>query len=232
MRIAYVLLYAAFAALGEALVARPALVWLRGQGLLHATLALDVPLGAWALLLAAFLAAFTLALSLRLAFGLKPRLPLHAAFLGLVALCLGMRALAGETRPPADPVPLLVDGLRATADALDHTYAGLYRADPLLLEAVLEPLPETGFRRQFRALRMHVRVLPGAAGAVLEALPGDEPGTIYVALAPDQKRVFLSALGLGGAIRQTITGTAGTHSVPGRDRLVPAYPGMRGLGHR
>ena len=230
MRILYVCAYAAFAALGEALVARPALLWLRGQGLVRASLPWDVPLGAWALLCSVVLAAFTLALALRLAFGMKPRVAFHAAFLGLVALCLCLRAAAGEPRPAPDPVPVLLDGLRAVAGALDHGYAGRYRVDPLLLEAALEPLPEPGFRRKFRALRMHVRIVPGATGPVLERLPGDEPGTIYVAVAPDEKRVFLSALGLRAAIRQTITATAGTHSVPGRDPLVPAYPGMRGLG--
>ena len=56
VRIAYLAAYAALAALGEALVARNALVWLRGQGLLHPALPWDVPLGSGAFLLAVLVA--------------------------------------------------------------------------------------------------------------------------------------------------------------------------------
>ena len=45
IRLLYLAAYAALAALGEALVARPGLLWLRGQGLLRAALPWDVPLG-------------------------------------------------------------------------------------------------------------------------------------------------------------------------------------------
>ncbi len=236
MRVVYLMVYAAFAALGEALVAKPAVAWLRGRGLLHAALPWEVPLGAWAVLLAVALAAFTLALSLRFALGLRARVPLHAAFLALFALCLALRGAAGEPEPPADPTAPLLDGLRTVAGELDRSYAGRYLVDEPSLNAALARLPRPGFRRRFRTLPLRVLVLGNASGPQLTALAGDEPGTLYVALAADGRRAWLSALtlqaGAPAVLRQTVQATAGTHSLPGRDALVPAYPGMHGAKQR
>ncbi len=230
MRVFYLLVYAGFAALGEALVARPAIAWLRGSGLFRAALPWDVPLGAWATLLAIALAAFTLALSLRFALGFRARVPLHAAFLGLLALCIAVRGTAGEPVPPADPTSRLLDGLRTVAAELDARYAGRYLVDALALDQQLARLAPPGFRLRFRLLPLRVHVLGNASGPQLTPLAFDEPGTLYVALAADARRVWLSALTLeAGAptvLRQTVQATAGTHSLPGRDALVPAYPGM------
>lgn len=230
MKVVYLTVYAGFAALGEALVAKPAAAWLRGRGLLHAALPWEVPLGAWAVLLAIALAAFTLALSLRFALGLRPRVPLHAAFLALIALCLALRGAAGDPDPPADPTAPLLEGLRTLASELDARYAGRYLIDEPSLNARLGQLPRPGFRRRFRRLPLRVRSLGNASGPQLTPLAGDEPGTLYVALAADGRRAWLSALtlqeGAPAVLRQTIQATAGTHSLPGRDALVPVYPGM------
>jgi hypothetical protein len=231
VRAFYLLVYAGFAALGEALVARPAAAWLRGRGLLRAALPWDVPLGVWAVLLAVALAAFTLALSLRFALGFRARVPLHAAFLGLIALSFAVRGTAGEPQPPKDPTAPLLDGLRTAAAALDSSYSGRYLADARALDAALSKLPRPGFRRRFRELPLRVHLLGNATAAQLTPLYGDEPGTLYVALAADGKRAWLSALtlraGEPAVLRQTVQATAGTHSLPGRDALVPAYPGMQ-----
>ena len=230
MRVVYLVIYAGFAALGEALVAKPALAWLRGSGLLRAALPWEVPLGAWATLLGIALAAFTLALSLRFALGFRARVPLHAAFLGLIALCLAVRGSAGEPVPPADPTAPLLDGLRTVATELDVRYAGRYLVDETALDGLLARLPQPGFKRRFRALPLRVHVLGNASGPQLTPLADDEPGTLYVALAADARRAWLSALtlqaGAPAVLRQTVQATAGTHSLPGRDSLVPAYPGM------
>lgn len=231
MRAVYLLVYAGFAALGEALVAKPAVAWLRGSGLFRAALPWEVPLGAWAVLLQVALAAFTLALALRFALGYRARVPLHAALLGLVALCFAVRGGAGEPQPPADPTGRLLDGLRTLAGELDRGWSGRYVADAAALDAALAPLPRPGFRRRFREIPLHVHVLGAAAGPQTTALAGDEPGTLYVALSPDARSAWLSALtlrdGREAVLPQTVTAVAGTHSLPGRDPLVPAYPGMQ-----
>ena len=230
MRVVNLMVYAAFAALGEALVAKPALAWLRGRGLFRAALPWHVPLGGGAALLALALAAFTLALSLRFALGRRARVPLHAAFLALFALCLVLRVAAAEPAPPTDPTAPLFDGLRAVAVELDRGYAGRYQADPAALDALLSRLPPPGFVRLFRALPLHLRALSNADGPQLTPLAGDEPGTLYLALAADGRRLWLSALTLQGGeaavLRQTVQATAGTHSLPGRDARVPAYPDL------
>ena len=64
-------------------------------------------------------------------------------------------------------------------------------------------------------------------GAQRDPLPGDPPGTIYVCISADEQRAWLSALSLEGVLPATLQARAGTHSAPGRDPLVPAYPGMR-----
>ena len=67
IRIVYLCAYGALAALGEALVARPALVWVQSQGIFHTALAREVPYGALLAVAAAALALFTLWLASRTA---------------------------------------------------------------------------------------------------------------------------------------------------------------------
>jgi hypothetical protein len=241
VRIAYLSAYAALAALGEALVARPALLWLRSQGILRAALPWEVPLGGLAFLLAALVALSTLWLAAGVALGRRPRVPQHAAFLLVLAACLAVRAWSGEPRPPRDPAPALLEGLRTAAAELDRGYHGNYASDTSRLDAVLAQLPPPGFRRLGCALRLHARVLALADGAQAEPLAGDEPGTIYVAVSKDRTAAWLTALTLRAGrpdILRTLSGKpvlieahSGTHSLPGRDPLVPLYPGMRSVTH-
>ena len=234
LRIAYLAAYAALAALGEALVARPALLWLRGQGLFAPALPWDVPLGGLAFLLAALVALSTLWLAAGAALGRRPRVPQHAAFLMLLALCLAARAGSGEPLPPADPAPALLEGLRTAASALDADYHGAYRPTAAALDAALAKLPAPGYRRLGRRLPLHVRIISSAVPQ-LDPLPGDDPGTLYLAVSADQKSVRLTALALHETLRLSsskpalIEAHAGTHSLPGRDAQVPAYPGMRSI---
>lgn len=235
LRIAYLAAYAALAALGEALLARPALLWLRGQGILRAALPWEVPLGALSFLLAALVALFTLWLAAWAALGPRPRVPQHAAFLMLLALCLAVRGWSGEPRPPADPSPLLLEGLRTAAATLDRDYHDAYLLAPAPLDAALSNLAPSGYRRLSRALPLHVRVLFPASGAQLEPLAGDEPGTLYLAASADRQSVWLTALALRSVLHLAsgkpalVEAHAGTHSLPGRDPRVPAYPGMRSI---
>lgn len=235
VRIAYLAAYAALAALGEALVAGRALLWLRGQGLFHAALPWDVPLGGLSLLLAALVAIATLWLASAAALGKKPRVPQHAAFLLVLALCIAVRTQSGEPRSPRDPVPALLDGLRVAAAELDRDYRGSYVPDAGPLSAALAQVVPPGFRRLGRSISLHARLLSASEGPQLEALPGDQPGTIYVAVSRDRTAAWLTALDLRGVLKLTsgkpalIEAHAGTHSLPARDQLVPAYPGMRSL---
>jgi hypothetical protein len=122
VRIAYLAAYAALAALGEALVARPALLWLRGQGLFRPALPTEVPLGGLAFALAALVALATLWLAAGAALGRRPHVPQHAAFLLLLVVCLAVRAWSGEPQRPRSPAVSLLDGLRLVADALDRDF--------------------------------------------------------------------------------------------------------------
>jgi hypothetical protein len=234
VRIAYFCAYAAVAALGEALVARPGLLWLRSQGILHPALAWDVPLGGLLLLCAALLAVFTLWLASDVARGQRPRLPLHAAFLLLFGLCFVLRSVAGDPRPPRDPGPSLFDALRAAAEELDRGYAGRYAPDESRLTSALAQVPPPDFRRLGRGIPLSARTFSGADGARLEGLGGDHPGTIYVSISKDGQSAWLTALTEGNAILRLASGEpavveahGGTHSLPGRDPLVPAYPHAR-----
>ena len=235
IRLAYLAAYAVLAALGEALVARPALLWLRGQGLLEAALPWNVPLGGFALLCAALVALTTLWLASDAALGRRPRVPQHAAFLLLLAVCFGVRSWAGDPQPPRDPAPALLDGLRAAAAELDRDYRGAYTPDAGQLNSALAQVTPPGYLRLGRSIPLHARVLSGADGPQLSELPGDQPATIYVALSKDRTGAWITALGLRGILKLTsgkpalVEAHAGTHSQPGRDPLVPIYPGMRGL---
>ncbi|MFN2546195.1 MAG: hypothetical protein ABR567_02055 [Myxococcales bacterium] len=229
VRLAYLSAYALLAALGEALVARPALLWLRGQGLLGPALPWEVPLGGIALLCAALVAVATLWLASDAALGRRPRVPQHAAFLLLLAICFGVRSWGGEPRPPRDPTSALLDGLRAAAAELDRDYRGSYTPDAGQLNSALAQVTPPGYRRLGRSIPLHARVLSGADGPQLSAMPGDLPGTIYVAISKDRTAAWLTALGLNGVLKARVETHGGTHSQPGRDPLVPIYPGMRGL---
>lgn len=225
VRIVYLAVYAALAALGEALVAKPALLWLRSQGVLRAALPWEVPFGALALLLAALLAALTLALAAQAALGARPRVPQHALFLCVLGACFALRFAAGEPRPPPDPAPRLYQGLRAAAEQLDQAFAGTYAPMPL-------QLGDSPFRRFGRTPPLRARFLDDADGPQRTPLAGDAPGTIYVAIGRDRTAAWLTALSIGGVLKNAIESHAGTHSLPGRDALVPAYPGMRSATER
>lgn len=230
LRAASFALSAAFAALGVALAGRPALLWLRSQGLLRPTLGWDVPLGALSLVLVLTLTCLTLWLAVATALGRPGRVQVHAALLLLAAACVGARAAAPPPVPPRDPAPVLLDALRRTAEDLDARYASRYLPDASVLNAALAGVPDPGFRRLGRPLRAHARVLSGAAGPQLEPLPEDDPATLYVAVSADRHSVWLTALGLDGILRLSsgkpaqLEAHGGTHNLPGRDAMVPVYP--------
>ena len=81
---------------------------------------------------------------------------------------------------------------------------------------------------------MRVRADTGE-GPRIDPPVGDLPGTIYLEISTDRTAAWITALSLRGVLRLSsgkpalIEAHAGTHSLPGRDPLVPAYPGMRGL---
>jgi hypothetical protein len=233
VRIAYLIVYASLAAIGEGLVARPAMLWAQGQGILRPALPWQVPFGAAALGLAALVALVTLWLASAVALGRRPRVPQHAAFLALLAACLALRAGPPEPLPPRDPSPSLLAGLRAAADELDRDFSGAYAPDAGRINGALAQIAPPGFRRLGRSIPLHARILSGAEGPQLEPLPGDEPGTIYASVSREGKTAWLTALSAGGLLRTSsgkpaiVEAHAGTHSLPGRDPLVPAYPGMR-----
>jgi hypothetical protein len=235
IRLAYFAAYAALAALGAALVARPALLWLRSQGLFEAALAWEVRNGALLVVSAALLAFLTLWLALQAALCRSSRAPLHLAFLLGVGICLALRSASGDPRPPADPTPGLLDGLRAAAEELDRGWTGQYAPDAARFSSSLAQVRPPAFRRHGRILPLQVRVLSGAEGPQLEPLPGDQPGTIYLSLSRDRQTAWLTALTLDGTLRlparqpAVIEAHAGTHSLPGRDPALPAYPSTRSV---
>jgi len=230
IRIAYLCGYGALAALGEALVARPALTWVRAQGIFHTTLAWEVPYGALLAVAAAALALFTLWLASRAAVGRTAPLPLHVAFLLLVGLCLSLRSASGDPRPRPDPAPLLLDAIQVAADQLDQSYAGLYAPDASQFSSSLAQVRPPPFRRLGRQVPLHARILSGAESAQLTPLPDDQPGTIYVAISLDRHSAWLTAVSLTGILqlpsgRPAIAeARSGTHSAPGTDPALPSYP--------
>jgi hypothetical protein len=229
VRAASIALYAGFAALGAALLARPAVLWVEGLGLSRPVRPWHVPLGWAAALLAVLFAAFALGMAIHTALGGKPRRRYYLAFLLLVALALLLRAVSGDIRPPLDPAPRLLDGVRAAAGVLDAEYAATHRYAPTagLVQGALSALPAPGFVQRARELRLSARILHGMRGPQLEALPGDLPGTIYVCISSDEQRAWLSALSLHRVLPATVQCTAGTHSAPGFDPLLPLYPNAR-----
>lgn len=228
-RVTYLAAYAALAALGEALVARPALLWVRSQGIFSPALAWDVPYGALLLACAVLLALFTFALSCAMALRRKPRQPLHVAFLLAVGICFALRSASGNPRPPRDPAPELLEALGAAADELDRSYDGSYAPDAAQFGSALARIRPPAFRRLGRAIPLHARVLSGADGPQVVPLPGDQPGTVYVAISKDRQSAWLTALGLDGistlpaGAPAVAVARAGTHSPPDSDPQLPAY---------
>lgn len=230
IRIAYLCLYGALAALGEALVARPALVWVQSQGIVHTALARKVPYGALLAAAAAALALFTLWLVWRTAVDRTPPLPMHVTFLLLVGVCLSLRSASGNPRPPPDAAPSLLDALRVAADELDQRYEGLYAPDTAHLSFALAQVRPPPFRRLGRQVPLRAQILSAAGSAQLNPLPGDEPATIYIAISPDRRSAWLTAVTLTGILelpsgRPAIAEAhAGSHSAPGADPGLPSYP--------
>jgi hypothetical protein len=229
-RLTYLAAYAALAALGEALVARPALLWARSLGILQPVLAWEVPYGGLLLACAALVALFALALAAAAARLRNPPLPIHLAFLLAIGICFALRSAAGDPLPPRDPSPALLEGLRAAAAELDRGYRGLYAPDAGQFASALAQAPSPGFRRLGRSLPLHARVLSGADGPQLEPLPEDQPGTIYLAISKDRQSAWLTALGLSSIVRlrsgvpAVAFARQGTHSLPGGDPALPVYP--------
>jgi hypothetical protein len=229
------LVYAGIAALGEALVARPALLFLRGLGVFSVVLPWRVPLGAVQFILAQGIAVCALWLASRAALGRPPRLALHAALLALLALAVGVRSQVAAPLPPADPLPALLTGLRATASAVER---GLGLA---AIDAELATLDPPGFVRFGRRLPMHARTIistgNGEAPILDELRAGlfalDAPGTICIARSGNHAWLTVRTLNgfaaLPGGKPAVIEVRGATHSEPGRDPLLPAYPGMRSL---
>jgi hypothetical protein len=235
IRLAYLAAYAALSALGAALVARPAFLWVRSQGLAGAALAWDVPNGALFAASAALLAFLTLWLATGAALRRSSGAPLHLAFLLGVGFCLALRSASGDPRPPTDPAPGLLDALRAAAEELERGWAGQYAPDAAQFSPSLAQVHPPAFRLRGGSLPLHVRVLSGAEGAQLEPLPGDPPGTVYLSVSRDRQTAWLTALTLDGTLKlpsskpALIEAHGGTHALPGHDPAVPEYPRMRPL---
>jgi hypothetical protein len=233
LRIAYLAAYAALAALGEAVVARPVLLWIRSFGLFRATPAWDVPQGPLLLGCGALVAILTLWLASDVARNRRPRAPLHVALLLAVGICFAVRQAAGDPRPPRDPAPALLEALRVAGDELDRGYAGRYSPDAAQFASALAQVAPPGFRRLGRTIPLHARVLSGEDSAQLQPLEGDQPGTIYVAISNDRQSAWITALGAKGILRLAsgspaiVEAHAGTHGLPGADPLLPAYPGRK-----
>jgi hypothetical protein len=228
-RLTYLSTYAALASLGEGLVARPALLWIRSQGFFSPALAWDIPYGPLFLGCAALLALLSFALASAIGLGRKPRQSLHPALLLAAGICFALRSASGNPRPPRDPSPELLDALCATADELDRSYRAFYAPDARQFTSTLAQIRPPAFRRLGRALPLHARILSAAVGPRLEPLPGDQPGTVYVAISRDGQSAWLTALGPDGVLT-LLAGTpavavarGGTHSAPGGDPELPAY---------
>ena len=229
-RIAYLSAYAALAALGAALVGRPAILWLRSQGIFEAALAREVPYGALLLACAVALALFTLALAVRAATSRPPGTPIHVAFLLLVGICFALRSASGNPRPPDDPTPALLDAIRIAADELDGGWSGRYTPEAAQFSASLATVPPPPFRRLGRPIPLQVRVLSGTSGPQLDGLVGDAPATIYLAVSADRQTAWITARALEGMLTlpsgqpAVAEAHAGTHALPGGDPALPAYP--------
>ncbi|MFL5247085.1 MAG: hypothetical protein ACJ79V_04615 [Myxococcales bacterium] len=231
IRLSYVGIYGAFAALGAALLSRPALEWVRGLGLFAPALPLQEPLGWASAVLLLLLVAGTIGMAMSVALGLKPGIAGHAVLLGLVACALALRA-GSEPATRPDPDPALRDALGAAASVLDASYALERRYDPDVrkLQGALDALPRSPFRFRAQAIRYTVRLLRGAIGPQREPLPGDGPATVYVAISHVAQRGWVTVTtlrdGKVSVLPTTLEARFGAHAEEGRDVLVPPYPGM------
>jgi hypothetical protein len=90
----YVCAYAALAAIGLALVARPAILWVRSQGLHRA--GWEVLFGPLFVAAAATVTVLTAWLAFAIALRRKRRTAVHLALLLAVALCFALRQIAGS----------------------------------------------------------------------------------------------------------------------------------------
>jgi hypothetical protein len=229
VRTAYLLVYGALAALGAALVARPAELWVRGLGLFRPALAWHVPAGWAAAALLAFLVVATVLLAVAFALRLKLPLVAHASFLAAVAACGAVRSL-GAPAPPDRPDRALVAALEVAARSIDAGYAVDQRYDPDVraVQSALDALQPPGFVSRGRTLRFVARLLHGASGPERAPLPGDRPGTVYVGISADGQRAWLSVTTLrSGTVRvlgAAVEARAGTHSAAGGDAALPVYP--------
>ena len=98
LRALHLAVYAALAALGMALVARPAVLWLRGLGLFGPALPWEIPLGPAFAAVGVMMIACTLALAVRLSLRRVAGRGPHAALLLVVAAALAIRGAAGQPR--------------------------------------------------------------------------------------------------------------------------------------
>ncbi len=232
------LLFGAFAAAAFGAIARRAWLFWSSQGVLHPALPWDVPMGALFLSLALLLALETLRTGALAASGSPLRARDRWPLLLLVLGSFATRLAAAEPRPPASPTARLVSALRLAAETLDRGYrdAGHYSFDEAALEQALAPLGSSGFVYRGHDLPLRVRALDQDA-AQRAPLPGDLPGVLYVAHPRDGQRAWLSAVTLDGSSAAMlpapsgrallIDARAGTHSAPGRDPLLPEYPGAK-----
>jgi len=232
VRFLYVATYAAFAALGSALLSRPAANWLRGLGLFAPALPVKGVAGWASAGLLLLLVAATVGISMASALGRKPGLSWHAALLGLIACALALRAAAIPARA-IDPDPALRDALGAAAAALDATYAMEHRYQPAAgaIQAALDALPPSPFRLRGKPMPYSARVLRNAANAQTEPLPGDPPATVYVAVEVGGQGAWLTVTTLRAGrvevLPTAVEARSGSHSEPGESLLLPRYPGMR-----
>jgi hypothetical protein len=226
VRIACAVLYGGAASLGVALAARPAALWLQGLGLFGPVLPSAVEVGWVYAILVLAIVACTLDVAVRLGLGRKPRVARHWALLLLVGAAFALRAATDMPRPPPDPSPQLLAAVRAAAAALDQEYASAsrYSASEAVLRKALATLAGPGFVFRGRVLRLDVRVVLDAQGPRLEPLPGDLPGTVYVTVSRDRQRAWVSVLSLHRVLHPIVHSRAGTHSLPGGDTGLPAYP--------
>ncbi|GAC1336555.1 MAG: hypothetical protein NVSMB23_01750 [Myxococcales bacterium] len=238
IRLAYAMVQASAFALGVALVARPAALWLEGLGLFRPAIAARVPGGAACFVLAVLLAGAGLRVALAFARRERPRIPEHAAVLVLLGCALGVRGGLAAPAIVDDPAPALRAGLRAAAAALEVSFAreGRYAPDLAALDAALDALPPPAFVWRGRRLPFRARAVAFEGGPQLVANPGDLPGTIYVAVGPAGDRAYLTALTLREDRVETLRergrplilqARGGTHGELGQDLLLPAYPARR-----
>ena len=232
MRFFYLATYATFAAIGAALLAKPALRWFEGLGFFGPALPAGGFAGPASAALLFLLAAGTMAMAVAVALRRKPGLPSHAALLGIVACAIALRA-ASVPAQLVDPDPALREALRTAAAALDASYAADHRYDPPTgaVQAALDALPPSPFRLRGKPVRYTARLLRNATGAQTDPIPGDPPATVYVALEPGGQGAWLSVTSLRegrvGVLPSAVQARSGTHSEPGESLLLPRYPGMR-----